>query len=151
VTRVLPFTHDDLRAAPHALFSLQRSARFHDVDAALTVFFPRYFEYASDVANDFLCARGIDVPQVVKTQQWLAPLAHVEADFAAPVRYGDAFVIEVVATHAGTTSYGFGCRMRRADASAEHLATIIMMHVCIDPKRFRPEPLPDALRRALTV
>lgn len=150
MTRELPFTHEALRDAAVVYRADRRMARFHDVDAALTVFFPRYFEYASDLTIDHLRARGVDVPDVIHRRAWAAPLAHVEADYAAPLRFGDRFVLELVGLHAGKSSYAFGLRMRADDESARLLATLIIVHVCIDPATFRPTPLPDALRAALT-
>jgi len=146
----LPFTHDSLRAAATVHRADHRMARFHDVDAAATVFFPRYFDYASDLTIDYLLARGLDLPRIIREGAWAAPLAHVEADYAAPLRFGDRFVLELVALHAGRSSYAFGLRMRADDAGGRLLATLGVVHVCIDTATFRPTPLPDALRAALT-
>lgn len=148
--RELPFTHEALREAAVVHCADRRMARFHDVDAALTVFFPRYFEYASDLTIEHLRARGVDVPDVIRRRLWAAPLAHVEADYAAPLRFGDRFALELVGLHAGKSSYAFGLRMRADDESARVLATMVIVHVCIDPDTFRPIPLPDALRAAMT-
>lgn len=148
--RDLPFTHEALRNATVIHRADRRMARFHDVDAASTVFFPRYFEYASDLTIDHLRDRGVDVVDILARRLWAAPLAHVEADYAAPLRFGDRFVLELVGLHAGGSSYAFGLRMRADDPSARVIATLIVVHVCIDPTSFRPVELPAALRAAMT-
>ncbi len=145
-----PFTHAALRAAETVHFRAPGTARFQDVDAAGTVFYPRYFDYLSDASMAFLASRGLDVPSVVNRQEWLAPLAHVEADYAAPLRFGDRFVLELVGLHAGRSAYAFGARLVSDDADRRLLATLFVVHVCIDPKSFRAAPLPDRLRDALT-
>lgn len=150
MSRELPFTHEALRHAAVVHRADRRMARFHDVDAASTVFFPRYFEYASDLTIDHLRDRGVDVVDILARRLWAAPLAHVEADYAAPLRFGDRFVLELVGLHAGRSSYAFGLRMRADDPSARVIATLIVVHVCIDPTSFRPVELPDALRAAMT-
>lgn len=147
--RELPFSHEALRDADTVYHVERRMARFHDVDAASTVFFPRYFEYASDLTVDYLRARGVDVVDILARRAWAAPLAHVEADYAAPLRFGDRFVLELVGLHAGRSSYAFGLRMRADDPSARLLATMIVVHVCVDGTTFRPTPLPEALRAAM--
>jgi YbgC/YbaW family acyl-CoA thioester hydrolase len=145
----LPFTHAALRTASTVHHRVHARVRFQDVDAAGTVFYPRYFDYLADASSALLAARGVDVPAVVNTRTWLAPLRHVEAEFYGPLRFGDPYVIDVVALHAGETSYGFGCRVSADDGSARVLATLFVVHVCIDPVSFRPAPLPEVLRAAL--
>lgn len=149
-TSRFPFTHEALRAATTVHRAAKRMARFHDVDAAGTVFFPRYFEYASELAIEHLLHRGVDVPGVLRAGSWAAPLVHVEADYAAPLRFGDRFEIQLVALYAGRSSYGFGLRLLRDDDTRALVATVAVMHVCIDAKTFRPMALPADLRAALT-
>lgn len=146
----LAFTHAELRDALDVLYTSERAVRFQDVDAAGTVFFPRFFEYASDAYIELLARGGCDLAGDIAAKRWAAPLVHAEADFHAPLRFGDALVAEVVRARVGTTSYTLGFRVRAQSEPSRVCATVITVHVSIDPATFKPAPVPDAVRRALT-
>lgn len=144
-----PFSHERLRDEPVVLRAEPRTVRFQDVDAARTMFFARYFDWASEVYLAQLMAAGIDVPGMITRQEIAVPLRHVEASYRAPLFYGDRVVVELVAVELGTTSFSLGFRVRAEDDPARHHAYLQTVHVCIDPQGFRPVPVPAAMREAL--
>lgn len=145
-----PFTTEQLRDAATVLRAVPSAVRFQDVDAATTMFYARYFDWASEVYLAQLLGGGVDVPGLLARKEMAIPLRHVEATYAAPLFFGDRVVIELVAAEVGTTSFALGFRVRSADDPAKHHAYLQTVHVCIDPRAFRPVPVPDAVRAALT-
>lgn len=145
-----PFSLDRLRDAPTALRATPFAVRFQDVDAAGTMFYARYFDWASEVYLAQLLAGGVDVPGMLARRELAIPLRHVEADYTAPLFFGDAVVVELVAADVGTTSFALGFRVRAAGDRARRHALLQTAHVCIDPGTFRPVPVPDLVRAALT-
>lgn len=134
-------------SAGEAIFGEDRDARFQDVDAAGIVFFPRILEYFSDVYISFLTARGMHVARSIERSNYRIPLVHAEADYFAPMRFGDRVRVEVVALHLGRTSFQVGYRIKHADgrvAAVGHTA-----HVTVDLADFKPIALPEELRAAL--
>jgi acyl-CoA thioesterase FadM len=146
--RAPAFTNDELRAAPGAIFRVERVVAFQEVDAAGTVFFPRVLEYCSDAYIGLLCSRGVDLPRLIAERAYLAPLAHAEADYSGPMRFGDRVAVEVVASRPGSTSFALGFRVT-AVPGGELCAVAHTVHVVVDPISFRPKELPAALREAL--
>lgn len=144
-----PFSPESLAAATTVYRAERRVARFQDVDAATTVYFPRFFEYASDLYISHLTAFGIPMRTVLEARTLAIPLRHVEADYRYPLFFEDPFVVELVAMEVGTTSFSLGFRMRSEDGQRIH-ALVQTVHVCIDPKTVRPVPVPDEVRRAFT-
>jgi len=144
-----PFAPDTLANAPTVYRSEARTARFQEVDAATTVFFPRFFEYASDLYILHMTAFGVPMRAMLEARELAIPLRHVEADYRFPLFFEDPFVVELVAMEVGTTSFSLGFRMRSPDGQRLH-ALVQTVHVCIDPKTGRPVPVPDAVRRAFT-
>jgi len=144
------FSPERLRDATSVLRAEPRAVRFQDVDAARTMFFARYFDWVNEVYIAQLLAGGIDVPGMLARSEMAIPLRHVEATYAQPLFFGDAVVVELVAAELGTTSFTLGFRVRAAADPARHHAYLQTAHVCIDPRAFRPVPVPEALRAALT-
>lgn len=139
---------DALERAESAIFTRSSKVRFQDVDAAGTVFFPRVLEMFADTYLALLDDGGLDLPRRLREGGWVAPIVHAEVDFLAPMRFGDAFLAEIVATHVGSTSFAVGHRLRAA-GGGKVLAVGHTAHVVVDATTFRPTPVPSDLRAAL--
>lgn len=144
-----PFSIERLRDEAVVLRAEPRLVRFQDVDAATTMFFARYFDWASEVYLAQLTAGGVDVPGMLSRRELAVPLRHVEASYRAPLFFGDRVVVELVAVDLGTTSFSLGFRVRAEGDPAKHHAYLQTVHVCIDPQGFRPVAVPTVVREAL--
>jgi YbgC/YbaW family acyl-CoA thioester hydrolase len=130
------------------LFSLPMTVPFQDIDAAGIVFFARVFDYFHNAFVAHLGARGVSLPAIISSGEWGAPLAHVEADYKLPLRFGDQVRAEIVAVDLGETSFTIHHRIVSSGEKARLHASGKTVHVVIDRKTFRPRPLPTELRAA---
>jgi YbgC/YbaW family acyl-CoA thioester hydrolase len=128
------------------LYGLARRVRFQDIDAAGILFYARAFEYFHDAYAALLEARGVDLPTIIGEKRWGAPLGHAEADFKAPMRYGDRIVIEIVSGEIGTKSLKVFYRVRAENDEAHVFCTGMTAHVFIDFATFKSRPVPDEVR-----
>src|SRR5262249_41601631 len=92
----------------------RRSVRFHDVDAAGTLFYPRVLEYFSDTYVALLAARGVDVPAMLRIGSLAVPIVHAAASYVAPLRFGDAIDVSIAGVRVGRSSFTVGYRVERA-------------------------------------
>ncbi len=138
------FSRDAILGADRVLASQERPIRFQDVDAAGTIYYARVFEYFGDVYLELLQKAGLDVPTSLRLRESAAPLAHAEADYLAPLVFGDRVSVELVLARVGRTSTAYAYRIKKGEVVAAIGQTV---HVWIDPKTFSPRPVPDALRR----
>ena len=136
---------DAIAEAP--IFATDRSVAFQDVDAAGIVFFVRFFEYCHDVLFAFLGSRGIAMPEVLASGKWGAPLAHVEADYMIPLRFGDHFTVSITSVTIGGSSMRVSYRV--SNARDKSVCSAHMVHVFIDRTSMRPCPAPSDVREAL--
>lgn len=143
------FSRDALLAAKSSVNSMDRRVRFQEVDAAGTIYYSRVFEYFGDVYVDLLERGGVSVPRALAKRDWFAPLVHAEAEYLAPMRFGDAVVVHVVKVRCGTSAATIGYRIESRDGRA--LAVGHTVHVFVDGGTFRPCPLPADVLRALTM
>jgi YbgC/YbaW family acyl-CoA thioester hydrolase len=141
------FTHADLAESP-PLYSEQRLVRFHDVDAASIVFYPRVLEYFSDAYMGWFSARGHSVARALATETYGLPLAHAEADYARPLRFGDPIDVAVVKVAIGERSFRVGYRV--TTEAGELAAFGQTVHVCIDRLKFKAIPIPEAILKVLS-
>lgn len=138
------FTADELRGDAEPRFRDPRPVRFQDIDAAGIVFYPRVLEYFHDAYAAWLAAEGYDLAATLDEGLVGFPLVHAEADYLAPMRFGDRVTVEILAPKLGESSFTLGYRVRHAKGK---LAAVGQTnHVCIDRARFRPRPLPSPLR-----
>jgi YbgC/YbaW family acyl-CoA thioester hydrolase len=143
-----PFTLAELATQATSLVTQSRRVRFQDVDAAGTIYFARVFDLFGDAYVELLDSSGLDVPAILRAKKWAAPLAHAEADYRAPLFFGDAITVEIVRAHAGSSSLTLGHRVTRADGAVAALGMTV--HVFVDGATFKPTPVPDELRARIS-
>jgi 4-hydroxybenzoyl-CoA thioesterase len=129
-----------------APFVYLHPVRIDEVDAAGVVFFARYFGWCHEAMAamlepidggyaGLLTKRGIGLPTV-----------HAEADYFAPLRFGDtasiAVSIEKVGSSSCTLAFGVG---RASDAT--RVASIRHVVAMADLREMKSRPLPDDVRR----
>jgi 4-hydroxybenzoyl-CoA thioesterase len=121
--------------------------RFGDVDHARIVYYPRFFHYFHVAFEDFFFTHlGRAYVDVLERLRLGFPAVRAEAEFRAPLRFGDVLNMEVSVARLGRTSVAFRYRGRcRRRLAVEGEVTC----VCVDMRTFRSRPLPPALRRAL--
>lgn len=159
--RPKPPHRDDILAVVEPIIASRRKVRFQDVDAAGTIFFPRVLEYFADVYLLLLETSGLDVPRSLREKAYAAPVVHAEADFLAPLLFGDEVDVEIALAQVGETSVVFGHRIwklrARKEAPSESsterervpAAIGHTVHVFVDGQSFKPIALPDPLRQRL--
>lgn len=142
------FAAADLRDAAHVRFAEERVVRFQDVDAAGIIFYPRVLEYFSDVYIAMLMGSGWDLPKELGRSAVGTPLVHAEADYLAPLRFGDRVSVEIVGVKLGSTSFTVGYRIRANGGTVASIGQTV--HVCLDRATFKPHAIPESLREILT-
>ncbi len=125
-----------------------RIVRFQDCDPAGIVYFARAFEFAHQAFEDCLAAGGMPLADAIANADWAMPLVHAEADYRAPMRFGDALrvLVRVDGHSEGSLQFGFeilGVEDDRVRARVQHV------HAAVDRATFRRRPLPDAILEVL--
>lgn len=141
-----PFQHDEILSSQRVIASEERPIRFQDVDAAGTIYYARMFEYFGDVYLRMLGESGLDMPASLARREGATPLAHAEAQYMAPLVFGDRVTVKIVLARVGKTSTSYAYRVEKGDVVAAIGQTV---HVWIDPKTFAPMAVPDSLREYL--
>lgn len=144
----LPWTKDDLLAAPAALFRHPRPVRLQDCDAAGIVFFARFFEYFHDALMAGLEAGGYSVPRLLREGKLLVPIREAQAEYLAPLCFGDRVVVEVVRTAAGESAAWIGYRI--GGESGRVHAVGRTLHLCLERETLARVAWPPDLLECLT-
>lgn len=139
------FSRAGLTAAP-ALFRHPMAVAFQDVDAAGIVFFARIFRYFHDGYTAFLGAHGFPLHTAFTEGTFTAPLVHAEADFLAPMRFGDEVDVCLVAVELVGSRVSFGFRIEGAGAARAVGKTV---HMFVDRDTFQRAPVPEGLAAVL--
>jgi YbgC/YbaW family acyl-CoA thioester hydrolase len=135
------FSREEILAAPGGRNRHPLAVRLQDVDAAGVVFFARFFEYAHDAFMAALAAGGLDLPRILREGRHLAPIRHAEADYLAPLRFGDAVVAGPVLARVEPTEAVVAHRIERAGGAV--VALVQTVHVSVDGRSFERVPFPE--------
>lgn len=93
------------------MYSGQIRVRFGDIDQAGIVYYPRFFNYFHMVYEDYLRERVIPLHAILKERKIGFPIVHLEADFRAPLRYGDVCPVELELLKLGGSSLTYRYRI----------------------------------------
>ena len=121
----------------------ERPVRFEEVDAAGIVFFGRFFHYCHDAMERLFDGVPGGYVDLITRRRIGFPAVHVEADYKAPLRYGDVARIETSVAKLGTTSCTFRYVFTRAKDGV-HVATLehVTVSSALDTMTKVPHP-PD--------
>ena len=130
------------------MFSTRIVVRFADADPAGLVYFARLFHYFHVAMEEFFAARcGISYPRLMSEERLGFPTVSAQAEFAAPLVYGDEVDVEVCVAHVGRSSATFEYRVKRtSDGVLCARATLVQVSMNLDERR--AVPVPERLRDA---
>jgi 4-hydroxybenzoyl-CoA thioesterase len=135
-----------------APFAYVHRVRFEEVDAAGIVYFARFFSFCHDAMAAMLAPLEGGYEALIMKRRLGLPAVHVEADFSAPLRFGDEVQIAAVVERVRESSVALRFDLERAPredpAATEHVATIRHIVALTNLAAMRAEPLPDDVRAA---
>jgi 4-hydroxybenzoyl-CoA thioesterase len=128
-------------------FTRDITVRFPDVDFARVVYYPRFFDFAHQVMEDFFAAEvGVSYAKMLGEQKVGFPTVHCEADFQAPLRFGEVAQFELSCEKASERSIAIRYRVSRAGV---HCATLKVVTVPVAMDSFTAVPVPPEVRAAV--
>ena len=132
------------------MFRYPTTLKLRDTDAAGVAFFASYFAIAHDAYETRIDHQGATL------KEWLGevhlPIVHAQSDYSAPLRLGDAFIVELVCTRIGSRSFTLSYTFRSgkySDSDAPILAQLETVHVAVTQQEMRSVSIPEALRNLL--
>jgi 4-hydroxybenzoyl-CoA thioesterase len=132
------------------VFRVPLKVRFSDIDHAGIVYYPNFFEYVNTAIEEFFSRNiGIDYPTMVLEYRIGLPTVHLETDFKRPLRFGEAFEVEIAVESVGKTSITFIYAIYTAKDREMAIRGKKVM-ACMDLNTFKKKKIPDWLRLKLT-
>jgi 4-hydroxybenzoyl-CoA thioesterase len=125
-----------------------RPVRFEDIDAAGILFFARFLNYCHDAMERLFDGLPGGYVDLITRRRIGFPAVHVDAEFHAPLRFGDVAHIETSVTKVGTSSCTFRYVLTRG-RDGLHVATIRHVTVSTDLDAVKKVPLPPDVRALL--
>jgi 1,4-dihydroxy-2-naphthoyl-CoA hydrolase len=125
-------------------FRIPIQVRFQDVDAAGVLFFGRIFDYLHMAYEELVVSSGVDRARYFGGGDYIVPIAHAEADYRSPIRYGERIEVAIEVTRVGRASFQLRYRVVGPGASLRVEAATV--HAFVDKETMKPISIPDPLR-----
>ena len=123
--------------------------RFADVDYARVLYFPRQLDLLHTVMEDFFReAVGISYAEMLQRDRIGFPTVRIEADFRAPLRFGEEADVALRVKELGRKKVVFRYEISRAE-TGEVTGVVTQTTVAIDPETWHAIELPPKYREAL--
>ena len=122
--------------------------RFEEIDAAGIAYFARFFTWCHDAMEAMLAPIDGGYVGLVRDRKMGLPAVHIEADFQAPLRYGDDVRIAVTVERIGRSSIALRFDVSRLP-DGEKVATLSHVVAHTDMVAMRSRPVPDDVRAIL--
>lgn len=128
-------------------FRTQLRYRFGDIDDAGIAYYPKLLHYFHCAFEDWWSdGLGRPYPKLLKEDLLGLPAVKLEAEFYAPVRYGDEPFVHIGVLRIGTGSVEFGFWMTRGDDPTP-LCRARVTTASVDMGTMQKRALPDEWRR----
>jgi 4-hydroxybenzoyl-CoA thioesterase len=129
-------------------FKVLIKVRFGDADPAGLVYYVNIFHYFHIAMEEFFAARcGTSYQKLMEEERIGFPTVNVQAQFFAPLVYGDEAEVEVYVSRVGESSATFEYSVRRSgDGQLCARATNVQVAMNLDARR--AVAVPDKYRRA---
>lgn len=129
-------------------FSTRLIVRFGETDPAGLVYYPRLFHYCHIALEEFFAARcGVNYQHLLAEERIGFPTVKVEAEFYAPLVYGDELKVELFISRVGRSSATFEYRLLRASDDLL-CARVTQVHVAMNLDSRRAVSIPEVYRLA---
>lgn len=120
--------------------------RFDDVDGAGIVYYPRFLHLCHAAFEDFFDdVAPFSYPALIRDRRLGFPTVHIDADFKAPLSYGDTAIVTLAVTHVGNASIKTRYDIRRKRDSV-HSFTAEITAVLINLDTGKSLALTDELK-----
>ena len=120
--------------------------RLPETDAMGVVFHGCFFTYFDVARVDYLRALGL--LEQFQTGAFMNLVVHASADFRSPARFDDILLVHAGIRRIGETSVTFEFRVTHKQ-EGRLVAEGRSIHAMIDPKSWKPVPVPEPFRRAI--
>ena len=129
-------------------YSTRIKVRFGDCDPAGLVYYPVIFHYCHVAMEEFIASRcGISYAKLMSDERIGFPTVNVQAEFVAPLVYGDEAEVEVAVSRVGRSSVTFEYNVRRANDQTL-CARSTQVHAAMSLDKRTAVQIPDKYRRA---
>lgn len=123
---------------------------FSDIDYAGIVYYPRFLHYFHVALEEFFGAElGVDYSTLLIRDRIGFPTVHLEADFSAPLNYGDHVEVEVSVRGIGRTSITWGYRVFKPEHPQRPVVQGHNVTVTVNLDTYLKVEIPPWLRQAL--
>ncbi len=123
---------------------------WEDTDAGGVVYYANYLKFMERARTEWLRSSGIEQLPLMEQHGVLMVVAHVEANYRRPARYGDLLQVVSSISELGKVSLSFAQRVYRESVDGELLLDSKVKVGCIDATNFRPKALPKSVIASLT-
>ena len=132
-----------------AAYHQRQVIRFADVDWARVLYFPKQFDLLHGVMEDFFReVVGVSYAEMLQRDRIGFPTVHIDADFRAPLRFGEEADIALSVRELGRRKVVFRYDVTRP-ATGEITGVVTQTTVAIDPETWQTIEIPPRYREAL--
>lgn len=126
-------------------FEVTVPVRFGDVDHAGIVYYPQFFIYFHEAFEDFFNQSDYPYATMLDRDRIGWPTVRIEADYKAPLRYGDLLGIRLTLKRLGGRSVTIAYHGHRVSDGTQAVTALITT-ACVDLDTFASRDIPDTLR-----
>lgn len=142
--------HSTGEASGFARFSLPVRVYWEDTDAGGVVYYANYLKFCERARTEWLRSLGIDQQRLADTERLMFVVSSAQVRYLSPARLDDALLVGVDFGARGAASLEFVQQIRRDDAERTLLAEARVLVACVEADSFRPQRMPEIIRRALS-
>ena len=126
---------------------MQKRIYYHDTDCGGVVYYANYLKYLEEARTEFLEERGIFIQELAR-QDTLFAVVRQEIDYKAPAFYADILEVRAKLANISPVKLEYAQEIKNQHGKIICVAKTVL--ACVD-KNLKPKPIPEEIRKKLTV
>ncbi len=126
------------------MFAHSRTVKLSETDATGIVYFTEIQKFAIEAFEEYLHTRGFGVLHIIESEEFLAPIVHITADYLMPITAGDLVSVHMTLEKIGVSSFTIKYEVKK-DQSDFDVAIVKITQVTVDKQTKHATPISRAL------
>ena len=131
-------------------FEWQIRVYYEDTDNGGVVYYANYLRFMERARTEYLRSLGFEQDRLIRDDDTLFAVRHVEIDYHAPARFNDMLSVSVEIAQLSRASMTFAQRVVRTNEQEDTLLCSANIKVaCLTASTFSAQPIPDFILKEI--
>lgn len=131
-------------------FNWQVRVYYEDTDSGGVVYYANYLRFMERARTEWLRTLGVEQDTLSQQEGLIFAVRSIQLEYVKPAKFNDLLDVSVAISKTGKASLTFDQAISQAEGQKQLLCDGKVKIACLNCETFRPQAIPENIRRELT-